>query len=192
MGARSVTSAFEVVEHAGARMDGMEPEAGRRQPRIRRCWAVASSAVVVALIVIGIVVAQRVTELPAANLDYSVVIADGVQPVTSNGQIAAIARHYLDEQTRELAAPGIHVPPRILSVTATLARSAHDLEAGVPDAPAAAAPERVVWVVRASGDFLNLQDLPWSTRGTPYPSGTLVIDDATDAILGVYPHAPGG
>jgi len=71
-------------------------------------------------------VAQRVTELPAANLDYSVAIADGAQPVTSNGQIAAIARHYLDEQTPELAAPGIHVAPRIVSVTATLARSAHD------------------------------------------------------------------
>ena len=120
------------------------------------------------------------------------VIADGVQPVTSNGQIAAIARHYLDEQTRELAAPGIHVPPMIFSVTATLARSAHDLESGVPDAQAAAAPERIVWVVRTSSDFLNLHDLPWSSRGTSYSSGTLVIDDGTDAVLGVYPRAPGG
>jgi hypothetical protein len=173
-------------------MNGMALEAGRRLPRIRPCWAVASSAVIVALIAIGIVVVQRITQLPAANLDYSVAIGDGVQPVTSNGQIAAIARHYLDEQTRELAAPGIHVPPRIFSVTATLARSAHDLESGVPDAQAAAAPERIVWVVRASGDFLNLHDLPWSSRGTPYSSGTLVIDDGTDAVLGVYPRAPGG
>ncbi len=77
-------------------------------------------------------------------------------------------------------------------MTATLARSAHDLESGVPDAQAAAAPERIVWVVRASGDFLNLHDLPWSSRGTPYSSGTLVIDDGTDAVLGVYPRAPGG
>jgi hypothetical protein len=170
----------------------MAIEAGRRLPRIRRSWAVASSAAVVALIVIGIIVAQRITQLPAANLDYSVAIGDGVQPVTSNGQIAAIARHYLDEQTPELAAPGIHVAPRIVSVTATLARSAHDLESGVPDAQVAAAPERIVWVVRASGDFLNLHDLPWSSRGTPYSSGTLVIDDGTEAVLGVYPRAPGG
>ena len=98
-------------------MNGMALEAGRRLPRIRPCWAVASSAVIVALIVIGIVVAQGVTQLPAANLDYSVAIGDGVQPVTSNGQIAAIARHYLDEQTRELAAPGIP-------------RSAQDLQRG--------------------------------------------------------------
>jgi hypothetical protein len=170
----------------------MAPEVGRQWPRIRSSWAVSLSAVLVATIVIGIVVAQRVAELPAANLDYSVAIADGAQPVTSNGQIAAIARHYLDEQTPELAAPGIHVAPRIVSVTATLARSAHDLESGVPDAQAAAAPERIVWVVRASGDFLNLHDLPWSSRGTPYSSGTLVIDDGTDAVLGVYPRAPGG
>ncbi len=170
----------------------MALEVGRRLPRIRSCWAVASSAIIVALIVIGIVVAQRVTEVPAANLDYSVAIGDGVQPVTSNGQIAAIARRYLDEQTPELAAPGIHVPPRIVNVTATLARSAHELESGVPDAQVAAAPERIVWVVRASGDFLNLHDLPWSSRGTPYSSGTLMIDDATDAVLGAYPRAPGG
>jgi hypothetical protein len=143
----------------------MAPEVGRQWPRIRSSWVVSLSAVLVATIVIEIVVAQRVTELPAANLDYSVAIADGAQPVTSNGRIAAIARHYLDEQTPELAAPGIHVAPRIVSVTAALARSAHDLESRVPDAQVAAAPERIIWVVRASGDFLNLHDLPWSSRG---------------------------
>ena len=119
-------------------------------------------------------------------------IADGVHPVTQNGQVAAIARHYLDEQTPELAAPNIHEDPRVIAMTATFARSARDLEAGVPSAQVAAAPARTVWVVQVSGDFLNLHDLPWSTSAAP-PStqGRLVIDDASGTILGAYPHAPG-
>ena len=173
-------------------MNAMAPEAGRRLPRMRACRAIASSAVIVALVVISIAVVQVVTRLPAANLDYTVAIGDGVHPVTSNEQVAAIARHYLDSQTPESSPQGIHVPPQILTMTATFARSARDLEAGVPEAQVAAAPDRVVWVVKAFGDFLNLHDLPWSSReAPPYPGGRLVIDDATGTILGVYPHAPG-
>ena len=62
----------------------------------------------------------------------------------------------------------------------------------MPDAQVAAAPGRIVWVVRVSGDFLNLHDLPWSTSAAPpYTQGRLVIDDAAGTILGAYPHAPG-
>jgi hypothetical protein len=152
---------------------------------------VASGAVIAALVVIGIVVAQQVTRLPPANPDYSVALAPGVRPAAPNGRIAAIARRYLDDQTPELAAPNIHQPPMVISATATLARDARQVEPGIPDAQAAAQPDRIVWIVRASGDFLNLHDLPWSSSGAPYPSGNLVIDDATGTILGVYPHAPG-
>lgn len=166
-------------------MDGTSSHAGRRFARVRGSWVVAAIAVVIALVVIGAAVVQRVTRLPAANLDYSVVIAEGVRPTTSNGQVAAITRHYLDEQT-----PETHVPPRVITMTATFARSASALEACVPTGPVAAAPDRIVWVVHASGDFLNPHDLPWSSQGTPYPGGNMVIDDATWTILGVYPHAP--
>jgi hypothetical protein len=152
---------------------------------VRWSWVVAAFVVTVALVVAGSELARQVTQLPAANLDYSVVIAEGAQPVTPNGQVAAIARHYLDEQDSES-----HVPPRVMAVTATLARSASALEACVPAGPVAAAPDRIVWVVQASGDFMNPHDLPWSRSGTPFPGGNLVIDDATGEILGVYPHAP--
>jgi hypothetical protein len=171
-------------------MDG-ETLGTSRGPRLRACRAIAASAVIVAVTVISIAVVQRVTELPAANLDYSVAIADDVHPATSNGRIAAIARHYLDQQTPDLAAPGIHQDPRIVAMTATFARTARDLEAGVPDAQVAAAPERIVWVVQVSGDLLNLRDLPWSRGSAPNTQGRLVIDDATGTILGVYPHFPG-
>jgi hypothetical protein len=158
---------------------------------MRPCWAIAAGAVIVALAVLSIAVVQRVTELPAANLDYTVAIAHGVHPATSNGHIAAVARHYLDEQTPDLAAPNMHMGPTVVAMTAMFARTAQDLEAGVPDAQVAAAPERIVWVVQVSGDFLNLRDLPWSREGAPDSQGRLVIDDATATILGAYPHAPG-
>lgn len=167
------------------------PAESQRSPRLRPCWLAASGAVIAALVMVGIVVAQQVTQLPPANPDYSVTIAPGVRPVTPNGRIAAIARRYLDDQTPELAAPNIHQPPVVISATATFARDARQLEPGIPDAQAAAEPDRIVWIVRASGDSLNLHDLPWSNSGVPYPSGNIVIDDATGTILGVYPHAPG-
>jgi hypothetical protein len=46
-------------------------------------------------------------------------------------------------------------------------------------------------VVEVTGDLLNVHDLPWSKGEFPAPSGTIVIDDATKTILGVYPN-PGG
>lgn len=172
-------------------MDDGDSTESQRSLRLRPCWLAASGAVIAALVVIGIVVAQQVTQLPPANPDYSVTIAPGVRPATPNGRIAAIARRYLDDQMPELAAPNIHQPPVVISATATLARDARQLQPRIPDAQPAAQPDRIVWIVRVSGDFLNLHDLPWSQSGTPDPSGTIVIDDATGTILGVYPHDPG-
>lgn len=58
-------------------------------------------------------------------------------------------------------------------------------------------------VTKGRGDYLNLADHAWSpssfhasaderamTCVYPGPEGTLVIDDATGAILGVYPGSP--
>jgi hypothetical protein len=167
------------------------PAERRPAPRVRTSWVVATGAVIVALVFVGIVVVQQVSQRPPANPDYSVTLAAGVRPTTPNGRIAAIARRYLEDQTPELAAPGIHQPPMIISATVTLAREARRVEPGIPDAQVASQPERIGWIVRASGDFLNLHDLPWSSQGTPYPGGNIVIDDATGTILGVYPRAPG-
>ena len=128
--------------------------------------------------------------MPPASPGYTVSEADGMRPTTSAERAAAIARHYLDLQTPELAAPGIHTDPIVRSVAAVRAADAVALEPGVPAEALAADPGRVVWVASVTGDFLNLNDLPWSSAGTPYPSGNIVIDDATGAILGVYPSGP--
>ena len=76
------------------------------------------------------------------------------------------------------------------SVSAVRAAAAPSLEPGVPAEAVAADPGRAVWVASVTGDFLNLHDLPWSSAGVPYPSGTIVIDDATGTILGVYSSGP--
>lgn len=157
--------------------------------RTRVVWSVA-----ILIVMIGVIAAAQWigrSDLPPAGSGYAVAIEDGITPATSGARAAAIARHYLDEQTKDLAAPNLHVDPVVSRVSAVTATDALRIEPRIPNDPVAAMPNRIVWVAEVSGDFLNLHDLPWSTNGTPWPNGTIVIDDDTGAILGVYPHAPG-
>jgi hypothetical protein len=159
-------------------------------PRARRLDgpAIVIGLVIGVAITLALVAVAQQARLTAANLDYTVAVASGAKPVTPNGQIAAIARHYLDAQ--EPDAEGAPLAPTIQGVTATLARDAGRYEPGITAAQIAEQPDRVLWVVAASGDFLNLNQMTWTSPGAPAAAGTIVIDDATDTILGVYPHAP--
>ncbi|MEW6225811.1 MAG: hypothetical protein AB1627_14400 [Chloroflexota bacterium] len=141
-----------------------------------------------AAVVIAVVVTR--TDLPSANSGYAVSVADGITPSTPAARAAAIARHYLDLQTPELAAPEIHADPVVRSVSAVRAADAASIEPDVPPQAVASDPNRVVWIASVAGDLLNLHDLPWSSDGDPYRSGNIVIDDATGKILGVYPGSP--
>ena len=123
---------------------------------------------------------------------YPVTIAPGIQPFLTSQRVAGISRGYLDAQTPQLAAPALHRPPLVLAEWATRARDASIHEPRVPPDAVAQQPDRVVWVVLVSGDLLNLGDFPWSRSGAPDPEGTIVIDDASGTILGVYPHDPPG
>jgi hypothetical protein len=57
----------------------------------------------------------------------------------------------------------------------------------------------IVWITKGVGDYLNVSDRPWSHRTgatndvcqLPGPEGTLVIDDGSGEIIGVYPESPG-
>lgn len=114
----------------------------------------------------------------------------------------AISRGYLDEQTPLLAAPELHSPPRITGAWAVRANEASALDGCIPVVHG----DQIVWVTKGQGDYLNLSDHPWSTPissadqlmpdpirlicESPGPLGTLVIDDATGVILGVYPESP--
>ncbi len=149
---------------------------------------VATLAVMAAGLLAFIV--TRGTDVPPATPGYSVTVAESVTPNTPAERAAAIARHYLDLQTPELAAPGIHADPVVKSVSAVRADEAAALEPAIPADAVAADPGRIVWVASVTGDLLNLHDLSWSRAGTPYWSGTIVIDDAGGTVLGVFPGGP--
>ena len=165
----------------------MDGDIGRRG---NRRWLAVIGTLAVAAVALFTFIVTRGADMPPAVPGYTVSVAAGVTTTTSAARAAAIARHYLDLQTPELAAPNLHADPIVRSVAAVRAADAVRLEPAVPAEAVAADPGRVVWVAAVTGDFLNLHDLPWSSAGTPYPSGNIVIDDATGNILGVYPSGP--
>jgi hypothetical protein len=134
---------------------------------------------------------------------YTASVAPELHPHLTAQDAIAISRRYLDDQTPELAAPELHIPPRITGAWAVRANAASALDGCIPIVPG----DQIVWVTKGHGDYLNLSDRPWSTRigwvdqlnpnssrltcESPGPQGTLVIDDATGVILGVYPESPG-
>lgn len=155
-----------------------------------RRWLAVIGTLAAAAVVLSVFIVTGGTDLPPAAPGYTVSVAAGVTTATSADRAAAIARHYLDIQTPELAAPELHSDPMVLSVAAVRAAHSPKLEPAVPANAVAADPGRVVWVASVTGDFLNLHDLPWSRAGTPDRGGNIVIDDATGSILGVYPGGP--
>jgi hypothetical protein len=134
---------------------------------------------------------------------YTASIAPELHPRLTVQDAMNISRGYLDDQTPELAAAELHIPPRITRAWAVRANEASALDGCIPIVPG----DQIVWVTKGQGDYLNLSDHPWSTRigwadqldpnptrlicEAPGPQGTLVIDDATGVILGVYPESPG-
>ena len=129
--------------------------------------------------------------------------APELHPRLSLADAITISRRYLDEQTPQLAGPELHSVPRITGAWAVRANEASALDGCIPVVPG----DQIVWVTKGEGDYLNLSDHPWSTTMSPAdelgpdpirsicespgPLGTLVIDDATGVILGVYPESPG-
>ena len=160
-------------------------------------WSPGRALVIVGSVIILAVAAGSLVEEVAAQGNPplgadALYVGPGISPGLAGDRVEAIALAYLDAQTPQLAAPALHEPPAVLSESVTTAAAATNLEPDIPRADAGADPGRIVWVVRVSGDLLNLGDLPWSRSGAPDPSGTIVIDDASGTILGVFPHDPPG
>lgn len=134
-----------------------------------------------------------------ANGPYTTVIAPGLQPRLAASDAIAITRQYLAEQTPQIAAPELHVVPHVTAAWAIAASAARSIDGCIPIESST----QIVWVTKGVGDYLNLRDLPWSRPptqadansptalicGSPAPAGTIVIDDTTGTILGVFPEA---
>jgi len=135
-----------------------------------------------------------------ANGPYTASIGPGLHPRLTADDAVRITREYLDAQRGQIAAPELHRPPTVSTVSAVTATQARALDGCIHSEQS----DRIVWVTTGEGDYLNLADHAWSKGsaqygaadatalacGGPGPAGTIVIDDATGGILGVYPATP--
>ena len=117
------------------------------------------------------------------------------EPALSADAAVAISRDYLARMRPTIAAPELHVVADITAASAVRGADAWMLDPCIPrvDDPT------TVWVTRGVGDYLNLVDFAWSRHFGQFDagfdlacrgaaaSGTIVIDDTTGYILGVYP-----
>ncbi|HEV2007060.1 MAG TPA: hypothetical protein VGQ85_10635 [Candidatus Limnocylindrales bacterium] len=133
---------------------------------------------------------------------YVISIAPDLHPRLTAADAARITLDYLAVQTPEIMAPELHIPPRVTSVSVVRADAARSLDNCVPTQSGS----DLVWVTKGVGDYLNLVGRPWSESladssqnqnpsqvqmcAGPGPAGTIVIDDPTGTILGVYPEDP--
>jgi hypothetical protein len=130
-------------------------------------------------------------------------IAPELHPRMTAANAVRITLDYLAAQTPQIAAPELHIAPKVVSARVVSAASARTLDGCIP----AQSSDKLVWVTKGEGDYLNFVGHPWSPSfagandsestaqvqmcAGPGPAGTIVIDDATGAILGVYPEDPG-
>jgi len=131
------------------------------------------------------------------NGPYTATIAPGLTPRLSSDDAVRITIDYLDAQRSQVDSP--HIPPHVDGAVAVTAADARTQDGCIPTKTST----QIVWVTKGTGDYLNLSDHSWSSTlaqggdtmsmqcSGPGPAGTLVIDDATGNILGVFPSEPG-
>jgi hypothetical protein len=124
-------------------------------------------------------------------------IAPGLKPQLTGGQAENLTYGYLNQMRVLLVDPAQHVTPYVFQAWAVTADQAAALDGCIPAGMGSA----IVWVTKGRGDYLNLSDRAWSRAygagsdaatqacTAPAQAGTIVIDDATGTILGVYPDS---
>ena len=151
------------------------------------------------MITVALLTTAACDALRAPNGAYSATIVPGLHPRLSADAAVRITLVYLGDQTPQIAAPELHIAPHVDTAVAIEAMNARTVDGCIPPVTSS----DVVWVTKGTGDYLNLSAHPWSSQADgssdatslecrgPGPSGTLVIDDATGSILGVFPGQPG-
>jgi hypothetical protein len=148
---------------------------------------------------IGAIGAVRIWSLAGSAYDaltFPAHIQTGITPRLRASDAYRITLDYLG-RTSAAAQPGTVVPPSIRVIWAVAADQAAGLDGCIPTGRG----RGIVWVTMGAGSYLNLEAHPWSRPSQPGDTaarracsdpaagGTLVIDDATGEILGVYPDA---
>jgi hypothetical protein len=153
------------------------------------------------VVVVALGCSLAVASCGTPNGPYAASIGPGLTPRMSAQDAINITRRYLDDQAPEIIDADTHIPPAIRAVWAVPASDAWRVDGCIP----AVSGTGTVWITTGDGDYLNLHDQAWSTAlgpadrpdtsrwrcAAPGPQGTIVIDDATGDILGVYPESPG-
>ncbi len=150
------------------------------------------SGLVAAIAIVALLV-TACSVAPEQQGPYAVSVATGLQPRLSPADAVAITIAYLNDQHPDPPP----VTPHVSAVWAIRAADARSHDGCIPAQEGAA----IVWITKGVGDYLNLSDHPWSRNSSevasdplamacvgPGPAGTIVIDDATGRILGVYPY----
>lgn len=110
-------------------------------------------------------------------------------------EAVSITRQYLAAMREQIAVPAIHRAADIDSAELISTDQAWTLDPCIPRRDTSF----LVWVTKGKGDFLNMRDLAWSRHFGQFDegfelacqgaagTGTVVIDDSTGIILGVFP-----
>ena len=154
-----------------------------------------ATAVLVAVASLPCVACEAIS-IRMPNGPYAATIAPGLAPRLTSDDAVRITIDYLDAQRSQVDSP--HIPPHVDSAVALAAADARTQDGCIPMETST----QIVWVTKGTGDYLNLAPRPWSSTLAsssdrtsmdctgPGPAGTLVIDDATGSILGVFPSDP--
>jgi len=148
---------------------------------------------VLLFVALGVVGGLRVWNMAGSTYDamtFPAHVAAGLAPRLQGSDAYRITLDYLQQASAE-AEPGTTVAPSLTSIWAVTADQAAALDGCIPTGKGGG----IVWVTKGRGGYLNLATHAWSTPSgsevcsAPGGSGTIVIDDTTGAILGVYPNS---
>jgi len=142
---------------------------------------------------LGLVGAIRVWNMAGSAYDavtFPAHVATGLAPHLMASDAYRITMDYLHSASAG-ADPATIAAPSLTSIWAVTADQAAALDGCIPTGKGSG----IVWVTKGTGTYLNVASHAWSSPtgsvvcSAPGPAGTIVIDDATGAILGVFPYA---
>ena len=149
---------------------------------------------VLLFVALGAYGALRVWTLAGSTYDamtFPAHVASGLSPRLQGSDAYRITLDYLRRASAQ-AEPGTTVEPSLASIWAVTADQAAALDGCIPTGKGSG----IVWVTKGTGTYIKLGAPAWSPSvlgsdvcSAPGTAGTMVIDDVTGTVLGVYPYA---